>query len=258
MNAFEKQKRHMVCKTGRGGFTLIEVMVVIVVISILAGLLFPALKSVQKKTEDTRTKTLCQQTATAWNLSALEHRRFPSKEVLKWNNPKAEMHMTGGDQVWQMNNRAVSVLNWWKPRAPENDKDRSLFEKWLTSMDNGDKKFIYAEVFGGNEDPWYKKPSNSDLNDMLLERSPEQQQWGLICPWAIKLLKDIDWVNADNTERANVKQILDAATVRVILDQNGTGKVTLPDELGGGDVYKSAVAFAKSGPEKNAKWITSW
>lgn len=61
----------------RTGFTLIEILVVIAIIAVLAGILLAALSGVQKAAQKTKTETLMQSFGRACDEFALDHGRYP-------------------------------------------------------------------------------------------------------------------------------------------------------------------------------------
>jgi prepilin-type N-terminal cleavage/methylation domain-containing protein len=63
--------------TRRYGFTLIEILVVIAIIAVLAGILLPALSSVQNAAKKTQSESLMQAFARACDEFALDHGRYP-------------------------------------------------------------------------------------------------------------------------------------------------------------------------------------
>jgi len=64
-------------KTRRYGFTLIEILVVIAIIAVLAGILLAALSGVQQAAKKTKTTTLMQSFGRACDEFALDHGRYP-------------------------------------------------------------------------------------------------------------------------------------------------------------------------------------
>lgn len=220
-------------------FTLIELLVVISVISILAGLLFPALNMVRQRAWDTAARDICQQTAVAWNALLIEHRRLPPIALFQdtADSTGAFTLLDGGDVMVLMNTRATSLLNWWKPRHPNPAEDAKLYRKWLTDNEISFSGYGIAQ--------WPK-----NLNDLYLERSPEQRKWGLVVPWVRRWLVDADETTVD-------KKMLKAGTVRALIDTSGDGKITLPEELGGLVLNKTAVAWVYA-DGKEERIVQSW
>ena len=63
--------------TSSSGFTLIEILVVIAIISVLAGILLAALSGVQKAAKKTQSSSLLESFARACDAFALDHGRYP-------------------------------------------------------------------------------------------------------------------------------------------------------------------------------------
>ncbi len=61
-----------------GGFTLVELLIVIAIIAILIGLLFPAFKGVQDQAKRTQAKNDLTQIVTAVNAFYTEYGRYPT------------------------------------------------------------------------------------------------------------------------------------------------------------------------------------
>ncbi len=66
----------------RKGFTLIEMLVVLAIIGVLTGILFPVHSSLRYKAWASRTQDTTLQVANAWTLYFQEHRRFPDVATL--------------------------------------------------------------------------------------------------------------------------------------------------------------------------------
>jgi len=71
--------KHRTIQTSRSryGFTLVEILVVIAIIAILAGVLLSALGGVQKSGQKTKANSLMQSFARACDMFALDHGRYP-------------------------------------------------------------------------------------------------------------------------------------------------------------------------------------
>lgn len=225
------RKEHM----KQQGFTLVELLVVLVVIGTLMGLLFPAYNIIRQRAWDTTGRDLCFQTAAAWNALYLQHRRLPGKAL--FDEAGEVTTLANGDIQVVMNNKTASLLNWWKPRHPDPGTDVAEYRKWLQY------RGITFSRYGVNN--WPK-----NLNDLYLERTSEQRQWGIVAPWVRR------WVSGQDETTVN-HELVEAGMVRVLLDMNGDGKITLPPELGGIELMKTAAAWVYA-DEKRSRVLTSW
>ena len=244
--------RRAAVRDGRKAFTLVELLVVITVIAILAGLLFPAIGMLVQRTRDTASRHLCVQVAAAWKQAQIDHRRFPPETVLKWSHGASTEGLDGDINV-KMNNMATSVLNWWKPGHPDPATALKEFEKWVSDRESEAKKA--GDVTPFFEGHVYKKPSISSVNDFYLERTPEQLRWGMIAPWMKRHLPAGGVVAELGV---GGETILDGATVNVLLDMNGDGVIKVPEWAGGPITLNTTVAvWVYSDPDRK-KIITSW
>jgi prepilin-type N-terminal cleavage/methylation domain len=235
-------------RAAAAAFTLVEMLVVLTVIAILAGLLLPALNGAMNRARDTASRDLCVQVADAWKAAQLEHRQFPPSEILSWAGSTGS---SGSDSLVVMNNKAASVLNWWRPRSPVGTTDRNKFVEWIKER-GGEEMFSGHALIRPNAADIGDKIA--DLNDRFLERTPEQLQWGVIAPWMKRYLPKAGGISIDT-------KLLGDATVNLVLDTNGDGKVTIPSTAGapyGGTTLNLPVAaWVSAGPERN-KTIISW
>ncbi len=216
----------------RGGFTLIEMLVVIAVIGILIALLFPALTLVRERAWETRGRDLCSQTAAAWSSLLTDNRRFPSKELI--SEYASDEKKVGGDLMFSMDTKMAGVLNWWKKEHELSGYDLKLYNKEHDSRDYG-----WSSI-------------NSWPKDTRFGRSSLQQKWGIVAPWAERHLGPAAERDAE-TDPLN--SILKAATVRVILDMDGDNRIDLTDlkeELG------LAALDSKGEPLVLRKSVVAW
>lgn len=65
----------------KDGFTLIEMLVVVAIIAILAGILLPVLTQVRSYTKRTKAKEVVYQTKTAFKQYLVDYRKFPAVDI---------------------------------------------------------------------------------------------------------------------------------------------------------------------------------
>jgi prepilin-type N-terminal cleavage/methylation domain-containing protein len=63
----------------RDGFTLIEIMVVVAIMALLAGMLLGGLGAAKSKAKKTEARRAVSQIATAWNTFYADYKRFPNE-----------------------------------------------------------------------------------------------------------------------------------------------------------------------------------
>ncbi len=96
--------------TARGGFTLIEVLVVVGIITLLAGILIPAVGLVRTRARVTETKQTLRELQTAFDLYRNEdaRRRFPAVAVDLSIGTALQEHLED-KRMWQRSQRKVDV-----------------------------------------------------------------------------------------------------------------------------------------------------
>ena len=227
----------------QGGFTLIEMLVVIMIIGLLMALLFPALNLVKERAWETRGRDMCSQTADAWGSLLIDNRRFPSKELI--SSYASDAKDIGGDLMFSMNTQVAGILNWWKKEHELSSYDLTLYNK-----KHGSRNYGWSSI-------------NSWPADARFGRSSLQQKWGLVAPWAEHHLSQ---AAEGDAETEPLKSILEAATIRVILDMDGDNRIAIPGSLGAAALdsegkplvlRKSVVAWVY-GDKDTTRVLTSW
>ncbi len=158
--------------TRRYGFTLIEILVVIAIIAVLAGILLAALGGVQNAAKKTQTSSLMQSFARACDEFALDHGRYPGllpDSAIDGTNitstQNALLELMGGARVVNTQSTTSAVNEFDTFSANETDgfsaTDSNTGIQWTFSFD--------ANRFG--EGPWingrkyepYFSPKSSDI-----------------------------------------------------------------------------------------------
>ncbi len=67
----------------RSGFTLIEMLTVILIIAILMGVSSAAIAGAHKSARRTRSRDLCRQLVVAWNAYLMDERKFPDESLFE-------------------------------------------------------------------------------------------------------------------------------------------------------------------------------
>lgn len=246
----------------RSGFTLIEMLTVIVIIGMLAAILLPVLGRTKDRTYDLAAKDLCGQVATAWSalLDSGGAGRFPSRELL---SAVGSATPVDGDLMVEMGPGTTSVLSWWQPSGPVPASDLKTFKVYLS--DKAGTALLPAAL----KDP---DPTLVDRwpSDVRLDRSFVQKCVGLYAPWAERafaepLEKQLTPTFEDDDlsstkDLAQLKNEYSDALLCAVLDYDGDGKVTLPEDVAGlagtKSVRTSAAVWVRSKDKK--RLLTSW
>jgi len=159
--------------TSRYGFTLVEILVVIAIIAILAGILLSALGGVQESAKKTKTESLMQSFARACDMFALDHGRYPGllpesaiDGVIITSMQNALLELMGGGRV-QNENSPNAVTNEF---SSFESSTSVLFEGINDDATDLDWDIVFDQSRFG-EGPWiagrkyepYFSPKASDL-----------------------------------------------------------------------------------------------
>ena len=196
------------------GFTLVELLVVIAVIGILAGLMVPLVQGMHKRALLSDAKDLCIQVADAWSILPIDHGRFPSKDVIEEQakkQPCAWSKTYKGDLVFAMNPAVGNLLNFWKPHSPLPATDKKVLPKNLSAAN---------VTWSGGEPPDVSEVERWAA-DTRFERSVAQKRFGVF-PMGSRAEDAGD-------DSATSAPAGDACLVVVMLDTDGDG-VVHPDQ----------------------------
>lgn len=245
-------------------FTLIEILTVLAVMGIVAGMMFPVYNRVKTSAQNAAGTDLCAQVAAAWNTLLIENRRFPSESLIKKcagsTSNNGGYTKVGGDIVFGMSPAAGSLLNWWsrKSAIPAQDEDR----------------FVPKYAASGNGATSGSKISIEDMNgddgvkvqywppDTRLERDVAQKRAGVFAPWVFVSKQDA----IAGTNLFDVVSPGDVICVALDLDGDGTVPVGFsltgddqevdPDSVERIPASSAAWVFRKIG--RRSKLIKSW
>ncbi|MBC8203513.1 MAG: prepilin-type N-terminal cleavage/methylation domain-containing protein [Planctomycetes bacterium] len=162
----------------RHGFTLVEILVVIAIIAILAGILLSALGSVQESAKKTKAESLMQAFARACDIFALDHGRYPGilpesavNGIQITSMQNALLELMGGARV-KNSNSPNSVINEFDNFAngPAVIVENSAFFedeatasniRWDLAFDQN--RFGEGPFIGGRQYEPYFSPKSADL-----------------------------------------------------------------------------------------------
>lgn len=266
----------------KSGFTLIEMLVVMAIIGILAGLMFPALGAVKKKAYATQTHELVTQMQSAWLIHFNDFRSFPPASFMT-ETAGAGGYATGAgsssgsgdgkDTTFPMTPYNLCVLNW---RCPKPSDYQGTTDKWskalaaaykeaLENSNNADKKphglKIKATATNGKS-----KEFSVDTRDAYFEISQMQWMCGVLNAWGERKAQALyKKGGASAVGYENIKKVLEDERradpiVYVRLDTGYDGKVDTPvtTALTTATVLnKTAVAWVSSESPRD-DCIVSW
>ncbi len=210
--------------TDRAAFTLVELLVVITIIGILAGLLFPVLGVIRARAWETRTRDTAIQLSRAWVMHFQEFRAYPNELI----ETLPGVRTVEGDMLFPMTREAGNLLNWY-----QGSRDRYL--ALLTEVGariNDPSRPMRATATGG-----------SHLPERFFERSDLQWRYGVMNAWGERAARRPGFSPAD----------AEAYRFWVKLDTNYDGRITHEDRM----IHRSAIAWAPNERTRDRP-IRSW
>lgn len=244
----------------RSAFTLVELLVVVAVIGILAGLMVPLVQGMHKRALASEAKDLCVQVADAWALLPIDYGRFPLKSLFPDEARRGFEQSPGqvyweykGDIAFAMSPGIGNLLNFWTPKSPLPLTDTKAYPQDLKKAKvnwSGSEPPDQAEV-----DKW--KP------DTRFERSTAQKRFGVF-PMGSRS-------DDSDGDRVNDRPVDSTCLVVVMIDADGDGvvrpkKYWLPGETGApaGDdeedseeIRRRAIAWCKVA-RADGQLVFSW
>lgn len=215
----------------REGFTLIEMLVVMAIIGMLAGLVFPTVSAVRKKAYATQTHEMVNQMQNAWKIHMNDFRSLPDASLFE------SVSKDGEDIVIPMSPHNLCVLNW---RCPRPTSFLGTTDSWMTAL----RKSIADAVSKGDDNkPHEIKVSGKDTSGKSKDFSVatrdqyfeiNQMQWicGVLNIWGERKAQVLYKQGgvAEAATAATVLQQNKFADPRVFakLDGDGDGKVAAP------------------------------
>ena len=244
-------------------FTMLEILTVMAVITMLAGMMFPIYNRVRASAQNAAATDLCSQVAAAWNMLLVDNRRFPSMDLLQacsdGEGGNGGFAVVDGDLVVRMSPGVGNLLNWWKRENPVPAGDKKKFKPRYAS---GSKKGQDIALKPGDEGSLVENwPA-----DTRFERDVAQKRFGVFAPWFTvsqdrALKSEIDFVHAVfalDAEEETTKAQEEAAwngIVTVALDLDGDGQVPVLVPVSGKDFVSSGGDVEKI-PASAAAWVS--
>ena len=227
-------------------FTIIEMLTVMAVIVMLAGMMFPIYNRVRASAQNAAATDLCSQVAAAWNTLLVENRRFPSMDLVQacvdGDGANGGSAVVDGDLVVRMSPGVGNLLNWWKRENPVPAGDKKKFKPRYAS---GSKRGQDIELRPGDDGALVENwPA-----DTRFERDVAQKRCGVFAPWATVS-------RADALSSTNLAELVSATDVVVVsLDMDGDGQVPVLVPVSGDDLVSSAGDVEKI-PASAAAWVS--
>ncbi len=240
----------------KSGFTLVELLVVMAIIGLLAGLMFPALGAVKKKAWTTKTRELVVQVQTAWQIHFNDFRSFPERSLIDDSSVDGS-----GDMQFPMGPQQCCMLNW---RCAKPSKFPGTAADWSDALS---KQFSSA-IKEGRRPKGLKitksgKSFDVATRDAYMERDELQWCVGIVNSWGIRDLARMMKTEGFSAARSAAKGSESGHPdyrVWVKLDTGYDGALTEPTDapiLGVPEIKKSVIAWTL-GETKKDKAIGSW
>ena len=219
-------------RRGRAAFTLIEMLVVMAIIGLLAGLVFPTVTAVRTKAYATQTHEMVNQMQNAWKIHMNEFRSFPESSLFE------KVTKDGGDIIIPMSPHNLCILNWRCPRptdyAGSTDAWMGAFRKTVETAvaAKTDNKPHSAKVSGKSKTDGKNKDFSIATRDSFFEINQIQWICGVLNTWGERkaqvLFKQGGVEAAATAPDVLQKEKFADPRVFVKLDGDGDGKVAAP------------------------------
>lgn len=244
----------------RSAFTLVELLVVMAIIGILAGILFPALGGIRKKARRTQSHTLVTQVEAAWTAHFNDFRSFPSPS--EFDSPTT----SGKDISFPMTPYHLALLN-WRCRKPLDfggksaawDKEVFTAAKAAASKNSPNKpRKLEFEAKNKNGQSLTYTVSTRDAYFEI-----DSIQWivGVVNTWGARAAQKgfaDSGVSGAKSSFDKYQSSHPDSRVWARIDTGYDGKLDAPiADTGADTVNKIAVAWVKSESEKDIP-IVSW
>jgi prepilin-type N-terminal cleavage/methylation domain-containing protein len=133
----------MHARRDRTGFTLIELLVVIAIIGTLMGLLFPALRAVQRAAWRRRAQEAALQVSKAWVVYLQDVRRFPEdyKDLKRMDGDTLALLNSSGQRIYlevRAEEMEHGLLDPWGRKALKAGKSDTEIAQWQIRVKLGD------------------------------------------------------------------------------------------------------------------------
>lgn len=133
----------------RSGFTLIELIVVLAIIGLLAGMLLTALSSARTSAKKARARADTKQIELAWKMYMQEYHRFPEEVTVTEMGPEAVSILRGDDSADAMkdNPKRIVFLDFQRGKSGVSFKDPwgAVYRVKLATKEEVDHVTVYGQ-----------------------------------------------------------------------------------------------------------------